>query len=185
MINILGILSIVTRHIPIKCEGHSGLIPRLLALLIDLFICKIVAFLIILALSFFKILEVQDLLSRLYSFYLEVDGWKLVKLKDIYFSQDNLQYMAILFATFVFYSSFFKISSQRCTPGKSIFKIIVVNHDGVSLNMGQAMLRSSLIFISFLILPIGIISFLTALYSREKISLHDRICDTRVVKFYH
>lgn len=183
--NILGVLSIVTKHIPIKCEGHSGLIPRILALFIDLFICKIITFLIILTLSYFNLIEIDNLLSRLYSFYLEVDGWKLLKLKEIYFSQDNLQYMAMLFLTFTLYSSFFKISTQRCTPGKSIFKIIVVNHDGSGLNIGQALLRSSLTFISFLMLPIGIISFLTALYSREKISLHDRICDTRVVKFHH
>ena len=181
---VLGLLSLVTSGIPIKCEGHSGLIPRMLALFLDLFICKILAFLIVLMLSYLGIIEISNLLAHLYSFYMEVDGWKLLTLKEIYLSQDNLQYIIAFFLTFMFYSSFFKISAQRCTPGKSIFKIIVVNHDGSSLNMGKALLRSALIFISFLILPIGIISFLTALYSREKISLHDRICDTRVVKFH-
>jgi len=124
------------------------------------------------------------MLSHLYSFYLEVDSWKMINFKDIYLSPDNAKYIGALFTTFIFYSAFFKISKQRCTPGKSIFKIIVVNHDGSGLNMGKALLRSSLIFISFLILPIAITSFLIALYSKERISLHDRICDTRVVKFH-
>lgn len=181
---ILGAISLITKNIPIKCESHSGLIPRFISLLIDLFICKIIAFVVILFLSFLNIIEIPNLLAHLYSFYLEVDSWKLINFKDIYLSQDNAQYIAAFFITFTFYSSFFKISKQRCTPGKSIFKIIVVNHDGSGLNIGKALLRSSLIFISFLILPLGIISFFIALYSKEKVSLHDRICDTRVVKFH-
>ena len=146
---LLGILSIVTRHIPIKCEAHSGLAPRVLALFLDLLICKIIAFLIILTLSAIGVIEIKDLLTHLYSFYLEVDGWRTISLKQLYFSQDNAQYMLFFFLTFILYSSVFKISAQRCTPGKSIFKIIVVNHDGSGLNMGKALLRSSLIFISF------------------------------------
>lgn len=181
---LLGILSIFTRNIPTKCESHSGLAPRILALLLDLFICKIIAFLLLLLLSAINLIEIKSLLSHLYSFYLEVDGWNITQIKNLYFSKDNLQYIIALFITFTFYSSFFKISTQRSTPGKSIFKIIVVNHDGSGLNIGKALLRSSLIFVSFLILPIAMTSFLIAFYSKEKISLHDRICDTRVVKFH-
>jgi len=181
---ILGTLTLITRNLPSKCESHSGVIPRALAMIIDLFICKIIAFVVILILSFVNVIEINELLSHLYSFYLEVDGWKMINFQEIYFSSDNAKYLLALFLTFTLYSSFFKISQQRCTPGKSIFKIIVVNHDGSGLNMAKALLRSSLIFVSFLILPLGIISFFIALYSKERISLHDRICDTRVVKFH-
>lgn len=182
--SLLGALSLITRNLPHKCESHSGVVPRALAMIIDLFICKIIAFVIILFLSYLNIIQINNLLSHLYSFYLEVEGWKMTDLKNIYLSADNTKYLISLFITFTLYCAFFKVSKERCTPGKSIFKIIVVNHDGSGLNIGKAMLRSSLVFISFLILPIGIISFFIALYSKEKISLHDRICDTRVVKFH-
>lgn len=167
-----------------KCPAHSSLTRRFLALLIDLFICKIAAFLLIILLSYINIMNINNPLSYLYSFKNELNLWKITDLFLVLLNFDNLKYLLIFFLTFTSYSTIFKISKTKSTIGQSIFKIIVVNHDGSSLNIKQALIRSSLIFISFLILPLGIISFLKALYSKERISLHDELCDTRVVNFH-
>jgi uncharacterized RDD family membrane protein YckC len=65
------------------------------------------------------------------------------------------------------------------TPGKMMCKIRVVNADGSQISYPKATGRFFGYFLSSLILCIG---FLMAAWDDEKRALHDRLCDTRVIK---
>jgi len=76
------------------------------------------------------------------------------------------------------YSIFF-IGKYAATPGKMACGLTVVTSDGDKVSYGRATGRVFAEFISAIILYIG---YIMAAFDTEKRSLHDRICDTRVVK---
>lgn len=82
--------------------------------------------------------------------------------------------MAIRAAYFIYF-----IGKDGQTPGKKMCKIKVVNPDGTQVSYGKATGRFFGYFLSMLILGIG---FLMAAWDDEKRALHDRLCDTRVIK---
>ena len=65
------------------------------------------------------------------------------------------------------------------TFGKMLMQIRVVRMDGGPLTLGQSIGRYFATYLSAIILSIG---FIMAGFDDEKRALHDRICDTRVVK---
>ncbi len=71
------------------------------------------------------------------------------------------------------------IGKSGQTPGKKLCKIRVVNADGSSVTYGKATGRFFGYILSSLILSIG---FLMAAWDEEKRALHDRLCNTRVIK---
>ena len=71
------------------------------------------------------------------------------------------------------------IGKSGQTPGKKVCRIRVVNADGSQVTYGKATGRFFGYILSSLILCIG---FLMAAWDDEKRALHDRICDTRVIK---
>ncbi len=71
------------------------------------------------------------------------------------------------------------IGKSGQTPGKKLCRIRVVNTDGSQVTYGKATGRFFGYILSSLILCIG---FLMAAWDDEKRALHDRICDTRVIK---
>jgi uncharacterized RDD family membrane protein YckC len=75
------------------------------------------------------------------------------------------------------YTSFF-IGKFRATPGKMIFKMVVVMPDGGDVSYMRALGRHFAEWISGIILGIG---YLMAAFDSQKRTLHDRICSTRVV----
>ncbi len=76
------------------------------------------------------------------------------------------------------YFTFF-IGKFGATPGKMACKIKVVNGDGSPVSYAKAAGRFFGYIVSSLILCIG---FLMMLWDDEKRTLHDRMCDTRVIK---
>ncbi len=82
----------------------------------------------------------------------------------------------MLFA--VSYNTFF-IGNYGATPGKMAAKIRIVRPDGSKVGYGRACARYFAEIVSGLTLSIG---YLIAAFDEEKRSLHDRICDTRVIK---
>ena len=76
------------------------------------------------------------------------------------------------------YFTFF-IGKFGATPGKMACKIKVVNADGSQVSYAKAAGRFFGYFVSTIILCIG---FLMMLWDNEKRTLHDRMCDTRVIK---
>jgi uncharacterized RDD family membrane protein YckC len=71
------------------------------------------------------------------------------------------------------------LGKYSATPGKMACGLKVVRPDGEAISYGRACGRFFAEFLSSLILGIG---YIIAAFDKEKRSLHDRICDTRVVK---
>ena len=90
----------------------------------------------------------------------------------------SLMSMALQTLTAAFYSCFF-LGKFAATPGKMIcgLEVITVDSDNVSYLRGFGRYFAELI--SGLILCIG---YLMAAWDPEKRALHDRICNTRVIK---
>ena len=71
------------------------------------------------------------------------------------------------------------IGKYAATPGKMACKIKVVTSDGGKVNYGRSVGRHFAKYISGIILGIG---YIMAGFDDQKRALHDRICDTRVIK---
>jgi uncharacterized RDD family membrane protein YckC len=76
------------------------------------------------------------------------------------------------------YESWF-VGKYAATPGKMACKLKVVMSDGDRVSFARAIGRHFAKYISWLILGIG---YIMAGFDEQKRTLHDRICDTRVIK---
>jgi uncharacterized RDD family membrane protein YckC len=76
------------------------------------------------------------------------------------------------------YAAFF-ITRYSATPGKMAVGLKLVRSDGSPLSVGRIIGRYFSELLSGLILCIG---YIMAGFDEEKRALHDRICDTRVIK---
>lgn len=70
------------------------------------------------------------------------------------------------------------VSTRGATPGKMILGLKIVRPDGSLLSVGQAVGRYFAYILDGFTLMIG---FIIAGFDEQKRSLHDRICDTRVI----
>lgn len=76
------------------------------------------------------------------------------------------------------YTTFF-LGKYAATPGKMACGLKVVTSDGGQVSYGRALGRHFAEILSGMILAIG---YIMAAFDEEKRTLHDRICDTRVLK---
>jgi uncharacterized RDD family membrane protein YckC len=76
------------------------------------------------------------------------------------------------------YESWF-VGKYAATPGKMACKLKVVMSEGDRVSFARAIGRHFAKYISGLILGIG---YIMAGFDEQKRTLHDRICDTRVIK---
>jgi uncharacterized RDD family membrane protein YckC len=76
------------------------------------------------------------------------------------------------------YTTYF-LGSYGATPGKMACGLRVVRPDSEKISYARACGRCFAEFVSSIILGIG---YLMVIFDEEKRALHDRICDTRVVK---
>jgi|CZKI01.1.fsa_nt_gi uncharacterized RDD family membrane protein YckC len=76
------------------------------------------------------------------------------------------------------YACFF-ISRWDATPGKMVMGLKIVRSDGAKLSIGRIVGRYFAEWVSGIILFIG---YLMVIFDDERRALHDRICDTRVIK---
>jgi uncharacterized RDD family membrane protein YckC/DNA-directed RNA polymerase subunit RPC12/RpoP len=83
-----------------------------------------------------------------------------------------------LYLIFGIYSIFF-VGTYGATPGKMVCRIKIINANGSKVSYAKATGRYFAELLSGLILYIG---YIIAAFDEEKRALHDRICDTRVVK---
>jgi len=74
--------------------------------------------------------------------------------------------------------SWFFIGKYGSTPGKMAFGLKIVTSQGEAVNHGLASKRSIAEILSVMLLFIG---YIMAAFDSEKRTLHDRICDTRVI----
>lgn len=71
------------------------------------------------------------------------------------------------------------IARFAATPGKMAVGLKVVRPDGAQLSIGRSIGRHFAKYISSLILGIG---YLMVIWDDQKCGLHDKICDTRVIR---
>ncbi len=90
----------------------------------------------------------------------------------------QLLLMVINFGAGILYSLFF-IRKYQATPGKMALGLKLVRSDGSHLSKGRIVGRYFGEMLSHMILCIG---YIIAAFDSEKKSLHDMICDTRVIK---
>ena len=76
------------------------------------------------------------------------------------------------------YATWF-VGKYGATPGKMAFKMKIVSSEGDKISYGRAIGRHFATMISGMTMSIG---YLMAAFDDEKRTLHDRICDTRVVR---
>lgn len=84
----------------------------------------------------------------------------------------------VAFLMEVAYRIFF-VGAYGATPGKMACKIRIVNSDGSKLSYAKATGRAFAEYLSMLTCLIG---YIMAGFDNERRSLHDRICDTRVIR---
>ncbi|MGE5840070.1 MAG: RDD family protein [Deltaproteobacteria bacterium] len=82
------------------------------------------------------------------------------------------------FALSVAYATYF-VGAYSATPGKMACGLKVVRPDGEKISYARACGRFFAEFVSSLTLAIG---YIMAAFDGEKRALHDRICDTRVIR---
>jgi uncharacterized RDD family membrane protein YckC len=92
----------------------------------------------------------------------------------MHLGQAELAGVALSLCYFVFFWT-----QYGATPGKMILKLKVVNPLGGPITVGQAVGRYFSQILSGLIFGIG---FMMAGWDEEKRALHDRLCDTRVIR---
>ena len=73
----------------------------------------------------------------------------------------------------------FFVGKYGATPGKMACRLKIVESEGGTVTYGRAIGRHFAKYISMITLYIG---FLMAAFDDEKRTLHDRICDTRVIR---
>jgi len=83
----------------------------------------------------------------------------------------------ISFAVGIAYQVYF-LTTRGATPGKMVLGLKVIRADGGPISAGLAVGRYLAQILSAMILLIG---YIIAGFDSEKRSLHDRICDTRVI----
>ena len=84
----------------------------------------------------------------------------------------------VSFGLSIAYATYF-LGAYSATPGKMACGLKVVRSDGEKISYARACGRFFAEFVSSLTLTIG---YIMAAFDGEKRSLHDRICDTRVIK---
>jgi uncharacterized RDD family membrane protein YckC len=87
-------------------------------------------------------------------------------------------YFIVIYGAPAAYEIFF-VGKYGATPGKMIMKVRVVTPEGGPIGYGRSTGRYFAKLLSGIILYIG---YLMAFWDDEKRALHDRICQTRVIK---
>jgi uncharacterized RDD family membrane protein YckC len=89
----------------------------------------------------------------------------------------SLLFQLIFVAIRTVYSTFF-LGKFGATPGKMVFKLVVVDASGSKISYGRAFGRSCAEILSQLICAIG---YIIAAFDDQKRTLHDHMCNTRVI----
>jgi uncharacterized RDD family membrane protein YckC len=89
----------------------------------------------------------------------------------------NVLFQLIFLVARAVYSALF-LGKFGATPGKMVFKLAVVDANGGKIGYGRAFGRSCAEILSQLICAIG---YIIAAFDDQKRTLHDHICNTRVI----
>ena len=132
---------------------------------------------------------ILDVLFLLPIFFLLVyilgpNDYQMIKIGDDLgqYSQIGVQTKTSLadyinYALSIAYITYFLSKKGQATLGKKFLKIYVGNPDGSRLSAGRSLARAVGSIVTSMTLGLG---FLPVVFTKEKVSLHDFICKTRV-----
>ncbi len=83
----------------------------------------------------------------------------------------------ITYGISIAYVTYFLTNKKQATFGKRIMGIYVGNRDGSKLSFAKAMARAAASILTATTIGLG---FIIVIFTKEKISLHDFLCSTRV-----
>ncbi len=116
--------------------------------------------------------------------YLVSDGsYEIIKIGENFRSysfgaEGNLHTVdLVMYAVSIIYIAYFLSDKKQATIGKRLLGIYVGNIDGSKLSKSRAIMRAFASMITSATLGIG---FLSVIFTKEKIALHDFLCNTRV-----
>lgn len=110
---------------------------------------------------------------------LSVAGWILGFLGGIIGGMASSIIASVLSSVMGFAYEVYFIGAHGATPGKMVCSLKVVRSDGGKVGYARALGRLFAAFLSGMILGIG---YIMVAFDKEKRGLHDRICDTRVIR---
>ena len=96
-------------------------------------------------------------------------------LTDLEIHQDTLNFIILIIT--ITYLAYFTSSKFKATLGKKLLRLYVGNIDGSKISNKKSLARALISMVNSMTLGIG---FLPVLFTKEKISLHDFVCKTRV-----
>ncbi|MBU6338727.1 MAG: RDD family protein [Rickettsiales bacterium] len=97
--------------------------------------------------------------------------------KDFSVSTSNRFANYIAHTVSIIYLTYFVSTKSQATLGKRIMGIYVANRDGSKLTWQKSLARALASMLTSMTLGLG---FLIVIFIKEKIALHDLICNTRV-----
>ncbi len=146
---------------------YAGFFPRLAAYLVDVILVGIIQLVLI---------RVPVWIFQLTLLFSKAEVGSNFFTKDIIFkwSMQDLTLVLILVFYFVLFTHF-----KGYTPGKYLFRLRVVDREGNRLSFWNVVYRETVgRFLSQLVLNIG---YIMVGFGKEKMGLHDYLCDSRVI----
>lgn len=117
-------------------------------------------------------------------YFFGVDEYEMIKIDDDFHSYSYLGASAsnkfldlISYAISIAYLAYFVASKKQATLGKRILGIYVGNRDGSKLTWQKSLARAVASILTSMTLGLG---FILVVFTKEKTSLHDILCKTRV-----
>ena len=122
-------------------------------------------------------------LGALIAYFLSGSSYETISAGENWYSYSfsasgNLRLVDLIgYVLSVAYITYFLASNKQATIGKRIMGIYVGNLDGSKLSRSHAAARAFASMITSVTLGLG---FIIVIFTKEKISLHDFLCNTRV-----
>lgn len=85
----------------------------------------------------------------------------------------------VVYTVSIVYLTYFLAKKGQATPGKSLLKLYVGNCNGSRLSASKSFLRALASMLTSATLGLG---FLSVAFTKQKVSLHDWLCNTRVFR---
>ncbi len=113
------------------------------------------------------------LVSMIILFILIKLGWIILPTQPVMLPNAQMALLAqVFYPVFFVYNILFEISKLKATPGKMLCKIMVVDIDGQSLKLGNAIIKSLGVCLSLVIYALP---FFSALFNEHRQAWYERI----------
>lgn len=109
------------------------------------------------------------------------DKWLLIKEDFLIYLMSNITLIIIIA---ILYWTLFESSKLQATPGKYLLNMKIINKDGTKISFLKSFSRL-LLYLMIIIFGfgiVGIINLFCIIFTKQKTSIPDMVCNTRVVR---